>query len=428
MKIAEQSEKSLDHPFYGVCNLRYNEGNCEKEKVLHRVYRNSSGLEIHGRVTEGGIGMPFLGYGRKNGESSALDVGNGLAHSLKALPGDDGELFRLRAELSRVQEENQGFRNLFESMQVFGQSLQETRDSIGVLSSNMQKEKEKILVASGITEKTGEMMSRMAGNLLKIAHETRDTAKDVDQLNQRTGQISGIVQLIKEVSDQTNLLSLNAAIEAARAGEQGRGFAVVADEVRKLAERTRNATNEITTLVKAIQAETLSTKSHMEVWSGESERFNKEGEAASRSMKEILVLSKDMESMVSASSLKSFMDLLKMDHLIYKFEVYGILLGISGKKADDLSSHTHCRLGKWYYEGEGRKSYSGLNGFREIEGPHEDVHNAAQEAVRQQSAGDHGMVFVAVRRMESSSMKVLQSLDILEKSAERLWDAPGGPK
>lgn len=110
--------------------------------------------------------------------------------------------------------------------------------------------------AKQVTENGRRVVERAMQELERVAVDIGDSAVMIESLGERSKQISSVVGVIREIADQTNLLALNAAIEAARAGEQGRGFAVVADEVRKLAERTSVSTQEISSTVSAILAET----------------------------------------------------------------------------------------------------------------------------------------------------------------------------
>ena len=127
-------------------------------------------------------------------------------------------------------------------------------------------------------------MTEASSSLQEIASALGSTARVIDTLGQRSQEIGGIVSVITSIAEQTNLLALNAAIEAARAGEQGRGFAVVADEVRSLASRTRQATDEISSMIGSIQQETGNAIQTME----QGNRLMEEGLARNAKVAEAL--------------------------------------------------------------------------------------------------------------------------------------------
>ena len=97
-----------------------------------------------------------------------------------------------------------------------------------------------------------------------IRENIQETSKRIKRLGESSQEIGNIVEIIKGIADQTNILALNAAIQATSAGEAGRGFAVVADEVQRLAERSSNATKRIEALVKTIQSDTHEAVASME--------------------------------------------------------------------------------------------------------------------------------------------------------------------
>lgn len=151
-----------------------------------------------------------------------------------------------------------------------------TASAMGELTENMSQVSRNASETAGISEASNslstegmQIVHNAAAEMERIAASVTQSARVVCALGERSKAISGIVQTIREIADQTNLLALNAAIEAARAGDQGRGFAVVADEVRKLAERTAQATGEISQMIGAIQGETESAITSIEAGTGQ---------------------------------------------------------------------------------------------------------------------------------------------------------------
>ncbi|MDR2926249.1 MAG: methyl-accepting chemotaxis protein [Azoarcus sp.] len=123
--------------------------------------------------------------------------------------------------------------------------------------SNSADDANKMAQESGKAANDGaETIRSVVTDISRVAQDVGSAAQSVEELGEQSREIASVVNIIKEVADQTNLLALNAAIEAARAGEQGRGFAVVADEVRKLAERTSTSTEDIARIVSQISTGT----------------------------------------------------------------------------------------------------------------------------------------------------------------------------
>ena len=260
---------------------------------------------------------------------------------------------------------------------------------------------------SNIGEKTNIIVSTLEG-LNELSSSSMHT---VHGLAERTDDITTILALIKDISDQTNLLALNAAIEAARAGEHGRGFAVVADEVRKLADRTDKAVSEINISLQSMKQDVdIISEQFTEIQSGISDSNNSIIELNSSLEDNATHMRKSFHS-ISFTTDRIFMSLAKLDHILWKVNTY--YSAVTKEEQFKFVDHHSCRLGKWYYEGEGKEMFSHTPTYPKLETPHATVHNGTHKVfdLMVQENVDLKALRDAFIEMENGSNDVFDTLD-----------------
>jgi len=349
-------------------------------------------------------------------------------------------------------------------------AIEELSISIGEIEDSAQRSSQAARESSELTGEGLDGLSSLRNQILATRETFGAIASKTEELRDVVFNLGKVVDLISKIAAQTNLLALNATIEAARAGDHGRGFAVVASEVKSLSRQTSDSTDvirkQIDTLGSAFSqviasvtksqdavdtvvsvaenvgqrfeginhnatsisdkvaelAEIISQQKlavgqlsqHMSVVKDQSNSNLEAAEQLADQSDRSVQLIEDWRARLATEDIENkVIFLAKADHLIWKKRLLDMAFGRSDLKAAELTDHTLCRLGKWYYSPDNRMR--NLPSFAAIEMPHQKVHYHGIEAAKRFEAHqlDEGMAHF--HQLETASQEVLAALNELAR-------------
>ena len=351
--------------------------------------------------------------------------------------------------------------------QTISAAVEETVTGIRQISETTDQVAQIASETDGHARQGANIVSEASTRMNEITRVVASTADLVTNLSESSRAIGDIVETIQEIAAQTNLLALNATIEAARAGEAGKGFAVVANEVKSLSNQTGRATEEIRSRIGGLLSEmdkivasmdsanqavdlgqtamdqvsdtmdTLRTNIAdvsermeqvstilQEQTSAANEVSAGVGKIAQASTENVTSLTEMADNMSAVESqighqLARFLKydvphkvlrIAKSDHVIWKKRLADMISGRQALRPNELSDHTQCRLGKFYY-GADSDPYRNLAPFKELEKPHSEVHKWGIKAVEFYNDGNMEGALDAIGKVETASVEVLRLLD-----------------
>ncbi|MCU7940299.1 MAG: CZB domain-containing protein [gamma proteobacterium symbiont of Bathyaustriella thionipta] len=311
------------------------------------------------------------------------------------------------------------------------ENLKKNQADLMFMASEMSQVEVSSIESAETAQKSEQTVQQVINNISELITSVETMRGSTQILNQASKEITEVTSFIAGVADKTNLLALNAAIEAARAGEAGRGFAVVADEVRKLAVDTKEATDNITRIIKQLVDSSTTIYNDTEKMNQLSQESHEVVNEFEQSFSRFTKIAQDTLSVVSHARLVSFGTLSKVDHIVYIQKTYRTLdVGADSQEARDVGVDAqNCRFGKWLLsqDSSGGAQYKQLPAYAKLQEPHHSVHDTVyeiQEIIRQNewqySKEQQEQIMALFKVTEEASEQVLQLVDTLIKEKKDL--------